>query len=106
MQELRTSFQINFFSHIAFTQPFITHMRTRRTGHIVNISSVGSLWNPGSWGAYTATKAAIDAITDTLTKELAAFNVRVLSILPGYFETNIFLSHPLYNLGYSKQLQS
>lgn len=78
-------------------QPLITHFRTRRSGHILNISSVGSMTSYPSFAAYTGSKAALDSFTDALYHELAPFGVRVHLILPGYFPTNIFVSHPQYS---------
>lgn len=90
MNDVRRQFQVNLFSNLAFTQPFIAHFRTRRTGWILNISSVCSLPSPPCWAAYSASKAAIDAFSDTLASELHLFNVRVYDILPGCFLTNIW----------------
>lgn len=50
-----------------------------------------------SFAAYTGSKAALDSFTDALYHELAPFGVRVHLILPGYFPTNIFVSHPQYS---------
>lgn len=68
-------------------------MRTRHAGHIVNISSIGSMNGIGGWGAYCASKAAIDAFTDSLHNELKLFGVRVLCVLPGYFSSSFFDEH-------------
>lgn len=96
MSDIRAQFQANLFGLIAFTQPFIAHFRTRRTGHILNVSSVGSMKVHPSWSAYSSTKAALDAFTDALHQELKLFGVRVLSVMPGYFSTSFFVNHPNY----------
>lgn len=96
MGNIRRQFQVNFFSALAFTQPFITHFRTRRTGCILNVSSVCSLPSPPCWAAYSASKAAIDAFSDTLASELHLFGVRVYDILPGCFFTNIWQANAAY----------
>ena len=49
-----------------------------------------------AWGGYSASKAALDAFTDTLAKEVALFGVKVYILLPGYFPTKIFRTHPSY----------
>lgn len=89
-------FQANLFATIAFSQPFIAHMRERRSGTILNISSCSAVNCPPSWGAYSAAKAALDAFTDALHRELLLFGVRVFSILPGYFPTNVWRANPFW----------
>ncbi|KAL4252400.1 short-chain dehydrogenases/reductases (SDR) family protein [Abortiporus biennis] len=94
IKDIRSNLQVNFLGAIAFTQPFITHFRTRRAGHIINISSLSSIANGPAWLPYTASKAALDVFTESLTRELKPFNVRVVSVMPGYFFTNILRSSP------------
>ncbi|KAI0687093.1 NAD-P-binding protein [Cytidiella melzeri] len=96
MDDIRSQFQTNLFGPIAFSKPFITHFRTRRSGHILNLSSISSMTSWPSFAAYTGSKAGLDSFTDALASELAPFGVRVHLVLPGYFPTNIFLSHPHY----------
>jgi NAD(P)-dependent dehydrogenase (short-subunit alcohol dehydrogenase family) len=99
MQDIRLQFQTNLFGPVAFSKPFITHFRARRAGHILNISSISSMTSYPSFAAYTGSKAGLDSFTDALAKELAPFGVRVHLVLPGYFPTNIFVSHPHYKVG-------
>lgn len=96
MREIRQQFQSNLFGTLAFTQPFVTHFRMRRTGHIFNVSSVAAGLFPPAWGGYSASKAALDAFSDTLAKEIAPFGIRVFILMPGYFPTDIFRKHPSY----------
>lgn len=96
MKDVRQAFQSNLFGTLAFTQPLIAHFRTRRTGHIFNVSSVAAGLFPPGWGGYNASKAALDAYTDTLAKEVALFGVKVFILMPGYFPTKIFRTHPAY----------
>jgi len=56
-------------------------------GGIVNISSVVATAAPATWSVYSATKAAVDAVTQSLAKELGPLNIRVNSINPGLVET-------------------
>ena len=84
---VRTMFETNFFGLVALTQAILPSMRTRRGGFIVNISSVGGLVaHPGS-GFYAATKFAVEAVSEALSKELAPLGVRVLLVEPGPFRT-------------------
>ncbi len=94
MNAIRQQFQENVFGTIAFTQPFIAHFRTRRSGHIINVSSVGSHLNHPALGTYSATKSALDSFSEAISKEVALFGVKVHIIEPGYFPTNIFANHP------------
>ncbi|KAI0687096.1 NAD-P-binding protein [Cytidiella melzeri] len=96
MDSIRRQFQENVFGTLAFTQPFIEHFRTRRSGHIINVSSMASFMNPPSGGAYAASKSALASFSDSLSREVALFGVRVHAIHPGYFPTSIFTSHPNY----------
>jgi 3-oxoacyl-[acyl-carrier protein] reductase len=56
-------------------------------GSIINISSVASTATPANTSVYSATKAAVDAVTKSLAKELGPRNIRVNSINPGFTET-------------------
>jgi NAD(P)-dependent dehydrogenase (short-subunit alcohol dehydrogenase family) len=79
-EENLAQFNTNFFGVINVTNAFLPHFRTRKQGTIVNISSQGStLCVPGS-GIYCASKAALDAISDTWARELASLNIRCISI--------------------------
>ncbi|KAI0338402.1 NAD(P)-binding protein [Trametopsis cervina] len=100
MDAIRRQFQQNFFGAVAFTQPFITHFRLQHSGHILNISSVGSYMNHASVGVYAGAKSAFDSVSDALAAEVAPYGVRVYIIMPGYFPTNIFFAHSQYTLSH------
>jgi len=90
MGEVRSQFQTNVFGAIALTQALLPHFRTRKAGHILNISTVGVYFNYPQWGAYVASKAAIDAFSESLSYEVAPYNIQVLVLVPGYFPTRFF----------------
>lgn len=96
MGDLRNHFQVNYFSQIAFTRPFIAHFRIRRSGCIINISSMISLGSFPSCSSYAGAKAALDAASDSLRAELKPYNVRVYDILPGVFPSNLQYSTPAW----------
>lgn len=84
---VRTMFETNFFGLVALTQALLPSMRARRSGFVVNISSVGGLVaHPGS-GYYAATKFAVEAISEALSKEVAPLGIKVLLVEPGPFRT-------------------
>ncbi|KAJ7784955.1 putative short-chain oxidoreductase [Mycena maculata] len=88
-EENLAQFNTNFFGVINVTNAFLPHFRSRKQGTIVNISSQGSaLCIPGA-GIYCASKAALDAISDTWARELAPFGIRCVSIQPGAFRTSV-----------------
>ena len=84
---VRTMFDTNFFGLVALTQRVLPSMRRRRSGCIVNISSVGGIVaHPGS-GFYAATKFAVEAVSEALSKETKPLGIRVLLVEPGPFRT-------------------
>ncbi|KAJ6546855.1 hypothetical protein B0H19DRAFT_1032175 [Mycena capillaripes] len=91
--EALRQFNTNFFGLVSTTNAFLPHFRERRTGTIVNISSQGSsLGTPGG-GIYCASKAAVDAVSDTWAHELAEYNIRSISVQPGAFRTEVLKSN-------------
>jgi NAD(P)-dependent dehydrogenase (short-subunit alcohol dehydrogenase family) len=86
--EVRAMFDTNFFGLIAVTQAVLPGMRARRTGHILNISSIGGLVANPSTGYYSATKFAVEAISESLAKEVEPLGIRVIAIEPGPFRTD------------------
>ena len=87
-EEVRSMFETNFFGLAALTKAVLPGMRARRTGHIVNISSIGGLVaNPGV-GYYAATKFALEALSEALAKEVEPLGIRVTAIEPGPFRTD------------------
>lgn len=83
MQTTRELFETNTFGTIAMTQAVVPQFRERRGGVIVNVSSSTTLKPLPLLSAYTATKAAVNAFTESLALELEQFNVRVRLVIPG-----------------------
>ena len=83
MDAIRATFETNTFGTMAVTQAFLPQFRQRKTGVIVNVSSSTTLKSLPMVAAYTASKAAINAFTESLALELEPFNVRVSLVIPG-----------------------
>ena len=86
--EIRTMFETNFFGLVGMTQRVLPGMRARGRGHIVNISSVGGLVGNPSYGFYSATKFAVEGLTESMAKEVGPLGIRVTLIEPGPFRTD------------------
>ncbi|WP_427891354.1 oxidoreductase [Kribbella sp. GL6] len=83
LDEARYQFEVNVFGAARLTQLVLPHMRARRVGKIVNITSMGGkIHTPlGAW--YHATKFALEAISDCLRLEVAPFGIDVIVVEPG-----------------------
>ncbi|KAJ8122483.1 hypothetical protein ONZ43_g1334 [Nemania bipapillata] len=85
--EVRRQMDTNFFGPYRLIRAVTPYMRKRRSGMIVNFSSGAGLEAMNSLGVYGASKAALDDMTKVLHKELEPFNVRVLLVYLGTFDT-------------------
>jgi NAD(P)-dependent dehydrogenase (short-subunit alcohol dehydrogenase family) len=86
--KLRQQLEVNVVGLLAFTQPFLPAMRARRSGRIVNVSSIAGRIAAPFMGAYNASKFALEGLSDSLRVELAPFGVRVIVIEPGPIQTH------------------
>ena len=89
-QELRSLFELHFFAPAALTRLVLPHMRRQGGGAIVQMSSVGGQTTAPGFGAYCATKFALEGLTETLRDEVAGFGIRTLIVEPGAFRTGLF----------------
>ncbi|OYX09355.1 MAG: short-chain dehydrogenase/reductase, partial [Rhizobiales bacterium 32-66-8] len=83
MEKVRQIFETNMFSAIAMMQAVLPSMRLRRSGVIVNISSSTSIRPLPLLSIYRASKAAVNALTESAALELAEFGIRARVVLPG-----------------------
>jgi NAD(P)-dependent dehydrogenase (short-subunit alcohol dehydrogenase family) len=81
-------FATNFFGAVAATKAVLPGMRARRSGAIVNISSIGARITPAGSGYYSATKAALEGLTGSLRKEVEPLGITAMVVEPGAFRTD------------------
>eukprot|EP00094_Tigriopus_californicus_P004296 TCALIF_04142-PA protein Name:"Similar to CG7601 Dehydrogenase/reductase SDR family protein 7-like (Drosophila melanogaster)" AED:0.17 eAED:0.17 QI:73/0/0/0.8/0.75/0.4/5/0/373 len=86
---LKAVMDVNFIGTVELTREFLPHFLKRKKGHIVNITSIQSYLAVPHRCAYSASKHALLAFTDTLRAEVAQTGISVSSISPGYVNTNI-----------------
>ena len=86
--EIRALFDTNYFSVVDAIQAVLPGMRAQGSGHVINISSMtGLVANPPN-AFYSSTKFAMEALTEALSKEVAAFGIKVTAVEPGAFRTD------------------
>jgi NAD(P)-dependent dehydrogenase (short-subunit alcohol dehydrogenase family) len=88
--ELRALFELHFFGPAALTRLVLPLMRRQGGGAIVQMSSVGGQVTAPGFGAYCATKFALEGLTQTLRDEVAGFGIHTLIVEPGAFRTGLF----------------
>ena len=86
--DVRTLFDTHFFGAVAMIKAVLPGMRGRRSGAIVNISSIGAQLTPVGSGYYAAVKAAIEGMSGALRGELAPLGISVTAVEPGAFRTD------------------
>ena len=87
IDEARRQFEVNVFGLARLTQLVSPHMRTRGSGTIINISSIGGKLTTPLGGWYHATKYAVEALSDALRMELRPFGIDVVVVEPGAIRT-------------------
>jgi 3-oxoacyl-[acyl-carrier protein] reductase len=87
--EIHKALAVNLEGVILLSRACIKVMLTHKSGSIINISSVNGLRGHSGVAVYSATKAALDGMSRSLAKELGPSNIRVNSVAPGYFESEM-----------------
>lgn len=87
---VRGMFELNFFAVRAVTRAVLPGMRSRRSGWIVNMSSVAGRVGTVGFGYYTAAKYALEGFTEVLRQEVAPWGIKVLAVAPGAFRTRAY----------------
>lgn len=87
-QEARDQFDTNVFGPLWVTQAALPHLRAQRSGHLIQVSSLGGLTAFPNIGIYGASKWALEGFSQALAQEVASFGVRVTLVEPAGFETD------------------
>lgn len=88
MSDVRQQFETNVFGVLSVTQAVLPHMRQRRKGRILMMSSAAGLVSPPTYGAYSSSKFALEGLSNALRLEMYPFGVDVILIEPGYIVTS------------------
>jgi NAD(P)-dependent dehydrogenase (short-subunit alcohol dehydrogenase family) len=80
--------EVNYFGVVAITQKFLPLIRQHK-GRIINISSLLGFFSPSGSGMYSTSKYALEALTDSLRRELTPLGVAVVSVNPGLVKTSM-----------------
>ena len=88
LSDMRRQFDVNVFGPVAMIKAVLPYLRTRRRGHIINITSMGGYLTMPGIAYYCGSKFALEGISDTLAKEVRAFGIAVTAVAPGSFRTD------------------
>ncbi|MEU7571432.1 SDR family oxidoreductase [Micromonospora sp. NPDC049240] len=88
--EARAQFEVNLFGALWVSQAALPHLRAQRSGHIVQVSSISALGGFPSTGMYSASKFALEGMSEALAMEAAAFDVRLSIVQPGGYWTDLY----------------
>jgi len=94
-EETRNAFDINVFGTLNVIRKVSPHLRAQRSGHIINIASIAGIAGATGWSVYSATKAAVIALSEVLADDVKAFGIKVTVVAPGAFRTNFLTSDSL-----------
>ena len=88
LEELLHQFNVNVFGAVAMTKAVLPSMRMRRTGHIINMTSMAGLTTFPGISYYSGSKFALEGISDSLAQEVRGFGISVTAVAPGSFRTD------------------
>jgi len=95
-QEIKQSFEVNFFAVIKVIQQALPYMRKQKSGHIINISSIAGFAPGTGWSVYGAAKSAINGLSEGLANELKPLGINVSIVSPGWFRTSFAKEESIY----------
>jgi NAD(P)-dependent dehydrogenase (short-subunit alcohol dehydrogenase family) len=88
LSEMRRQFDVNVFGAVAMMKAVLPFMRTRRRGHILNITSMGGYITMPGIAYYCGSKFALEGVSEALGKEVKPFGIAVTAVAPGSFRTD------------------
>ena len=114
MEEIKNNFETNFFGPIDVMKAVLPQMRAQKYGLIINITSIAGYMGLPYRSIYSASKGALEIITEALRMETKSFGIQITNVAPGDFATNIaagrfhapVISGSAYELAYGQVLKS
>lgn len=88
-EEIKRNFDINFFGPINVIKAVLPHMRNQNSGLVINVTSIAGYMGLPYRGVYSASKGALELLTEALRMEVKGFNINMTNVAPGDFATNI-----------------
>ena len=89
MEEIKNNFETNFFGPIEVMKAVLPQMRLQKSGLIINVTSIAGYMGLPYRSVYSASKGALELITEALRMEVKSFGIHITNIAPGDFATNI-----------------
>ena len=90
VDEFKKQMDVNLYGALRTCQAVLPQMRKQRSGHIINISSIGGSVGTAGRSAYSASKFALGGISECLAKEVSSFGINITVLEPGQFRTDFF----------------
>ena len=87
-KDIRRMYDTNVFGLLNVTRAVLPTLRAQRSGHVINISSIGGYRGSAGFGVYSSTKFAVEGITEALHAELKPLGIHTTVVEPGYFRTD------------------
>ena len=95
LRKLKKSFEVNLFAPVVFLKETLKVMKKNNYGRIINISSGGAVNCAETFFSYSSSKAALNTLTKTLSKELKNYNIKINTMSPGPCKTEMFPKNKL-----------
>jgi NAD(P)-dependent dehydrogenase (short-subunit alcohol dehydrogenase family) len=89
-EQIRAHFDVNLFGAVWVAQAVIPHLRAQGSGHILQVTTMGTGGGVASAGFYTGAKSALDALSQALAMEVEPFGIKVTVVQPGGYATDLF----------------
>lgn len=89
IDEIKNNFETNFFGPIEVIKAVLPHMRKQQAGLVINITSIAGYMGLPYRGIYSASKGALEILTESISMEVKSFGINVVNVAPGDFATNI-----------------